>query len=270
MQVSGTLRHQTRVLAALAVCALLLLFVASCGDDDDDTGSDSATTETTEAASGDPAAFCTAAIDIQTRLTEGPSVDIDQELQTVENDAPDEVAEPARTIAGLLREAQAAPNEEAAGAIFENPEFVQADRDIDEWMLDNCVGVEHFDVTAADYSFDGLPEDTSAGAKSFTVANEGQEPHVLVLFRFNDDAQESLQELLQLSEEEAMQRGTIVAEGFAQPDESDTFFVNLEPGRYAGLCPIPIGTPPNAPPEEGQGGPPHFTEGMANEFEVTS
>ena len=58
---------------------------------------------------------------------------------------------------------------------------------------------------------------------------------------------------------------------FAAPGESDTLFVDLEPGRYVIVCFLPVGaTPDNMEAlESGElQGPPHFTEGMVEEFTV--
>jgi hypothetical protein len=81
------------------------------------------------------------------------------------------------------------------------------------------------------------------------------------VFRINDDETRSLEEILQLPEEEQMELATPVTFAFAPPGGSFTAFADLEPGRYAALCFIPVGG--------GEDGPPHFTEGMFAEFQVT-
>ena len=48
------------------------------------------------------------------------------------------------------------------------------------------------------------------------------------------------------------------------PGESDTTFMELEPGRYAAVCFIPQGTTQDT---EGSG-PPHHTLGMLGELTV--
>lgn len=120
------------------------------------------------------------------------------------------------------------------------------------------------DVTAVDYEFEGIPDEIPAGTAEVTFTNDGADDHVLVVFRFNDDA--TLDEILQLSEAEAEERVTIVGEVFAPTGASETGTIELdEPGRYAAICPIPVGAHGDT---EGTG-PPHFVEGMAQEFEVT-
>ena len=58
---------------------------------------------------------------------------------------------------------------------------------------------------------------------------------------------------------------------FGAPGDSDTLFVDLEPGRYVIVCFLPVGaTPDNMEAlESGElEGPPHFTQGMVEEFTV--
>ncbi len=156
------------------------------------------------------------------------------------------------------------PIQDDPQAAFDDPAVQEAVAEIDQFVLDEC-GYEVVDVTMADYSFTGIPDEIEKGTVAFNVANEGTEEHVMVVFRFKGD--ETLDEILELSEEEAMERVTIVGEGFASPGESTVAYIQFKKtGRYAAICPIPVGTTADA---EGTG-PPHFVEGMATEFEVTS
>jgi plastocyanin len=119
------------------------------------------------------------------------------------------------------------------------------------------------DVTAEDFSFSGIPDEVEAGTVDVNFVNDGAEDHELIAFRFNDDA--TLDEILALSEEEAMERITVVGQVYAPAGESATGVLELEePGRYGAICAIPVGTHDDT---EGTG-PPHFVEGMTAEFEV--
>ena len=72
---------------------------------------------------------------------------------------------------------------------------------------------------------------------------------------------------MELPEEEVFSKITLVNATFADPGGTDAASWNLNsPGRYAVVCFIPVGSVGEA---EGDG-PPHFTEGMVQEFEVTS
>ena len=84
--------------------------------------------------------------------------------------------------------------------------------------------------------------------------------------RFNDDTTETMEELFELSEEEAFSKITPINSAFASPGDTDTVSWNLtEPGRYAIVCFISVGSVGET---EGDG-PPHFTEGMIHEFTVS-
>jgi plastocyanin len=120
------------------------------------------------------------------------------------------------------------------------------------------------DVTGLDFEFEGIPDEIPAGTAEVTFTNEGAEDHVLEVFRINDDT--PVDELLQMSEEEAISHLTEAGGVFAAAGASDTGTIELtEPGRYVAICPIPEGSVDGA---EGDG-PPHFVHGMVQEFEVT-
>jgi hypothetical protein len=123
------------------------------------------------------------------------------------------------------------------------------------------------DVTAVDYAFEGVGETLPAGAHTFTFANEGEEPHELVILRIKDE-NDSIDELLQLPEEEGRARVEEAGGTFALPGEAgEPAQVDLEAGKYAFVCFIPVGTTGESPEETGDG-PPHFVEGMVTEFTV--
>jgi uncharacterized cupredoxin-like copper-binding protein len=133
------------------------------------------------------------------------------------------------------------------------------------WAGDNC-GFETLDVTAVEYEYDGVPEELSTGYHVVNFSNEGQEQHELLAFKINDGVTESLDELFELSDEEIEGKITMVNAVFAPPGSSDTGSWNLaSPGNYAIVCFVPVGSVGET---EGDG-PPHFVEGMVQEFTVT-
>lgn len=73
-----------------------------------------------------------------------------------------------------------------------------------------------------------------------------------------------------------MQKTEFAGVAFAGPGSGDITFVDLDPGKYAVVCFIPVGTTDMADLEAGEGdqaepaGPPHFTQGMVTEFTVES
>jgi len=162
--------------------------------------------------------------------------------------------------------------EEQGEAAFEDPAVQAAFAEVDQFVLDNC-GYEQVDTTLRDYAFDGIPDEIEKGVVAFNLTNEGTELHELATLRLKGDA--TLDDILDLPEDATdKQLGKLVAEvpggGFAFPGASDVALINLKrAGSYVALCFIPVGSTPDAA-EEGGSGPPHFMEGMAVEFEVTS
>ena len=196
---------------------------------------------------------------------------------------------------------------ETAQAVVDNaeagpgaPEFDEPYGELIGFMKENC-GFNELEVEGADYTFTGIPADVPAGPTIITFNNVGEEVHVIDLLRINDDVTETVQELLELPEEEAFSKVTAVDGVFAMPGSTSYSVVDLTAGNYAALCPIPQGTTPevmeqmasDGPPSdsapEGTEGsvpgatdgsapegsspgaemPPHFALGMVQEFTVT-
>ncbi|WP_040336636.1 hypothetical protein [Candidatus Blastococcus massiliensis] len=259
---------------------LLAVSLAACGSDDD-SGSDTEATETsaaetTEAEGGDADAFCAAAVEAETTIGQGPPVDfeaatpeeieaalaefsqdLEPTLEELESVAPEEISSDVESLSGQVRQAL----ETGDDSVFESEEFVSADAAIDEYMLDNC-GFEQIEATGVDYEYEGIPDTVPAGTVAVTFDNQGEEVHEIGIVRINDDVTASVEELLAMPEDQVMSMITFTGVAFANPGESDTTFLRLEPGRYAAACFVPEGTTHDT---EG-GGPPHFTLGMFAEF----
>lgn len=280
-----THRHP-RLGAAVLALMLLTATATACSDDDadedvavadpigDDTGTDGD-------GDGDVGAYCDASLAIET----APEPEIDFETAT-----PEEQAEAAKTFATndllpLADEVVATAPEEVAGdvavlvgaledvaetgdfAAFETEEAEAASKRLHEFDLESC-GWNAVDVTAVDYSFEGVPDAIDAGVTSFEFANDGEEMHEMVLFRKNDGVDLSAEELLELPEEEAMTMATFVGATFGEPGSSDEYLVaDLEAGDYAMVCFVPTGVTSEAEFETADG-PPHFTHGMVAELTV--
>ena len=131
---------------------------------------------------------------------------------------------------------------------------------------ENC-DVETLDVTAKEYEFDGIPDELTAGYHVLNFSNEGKEQHEMVAFKVNEGVTESLDEIFAMPEEEAMGKITPVNFTFAAPGGTETASWNLTaPGNYTVVCFVSVGSVGET---EGDG-PPHFTEGMVQEFTVTA
>ena len=148
-------------------------------------------------------------------------------------------------------------------AAMSDPAFVAASEALGQAVYDGCDTTEKLDVTGIDYAFEDLPSELDAGrlALRFTNGTEADEAHELVLMRKADGTTESLEELLELPEEEAMAK--LAPVGVAFSDEAGgraTTLVDLEAGEYVAVCFIPTG---------GEDGPPHAFGGMAAEISVS-
>jgi len=253
---------------------VLAATMVGCGSDDD--SGDDSSSATSAAAEDDPAEFCEAAVDFEAAIGMGPPIDFEtatpEEIQAaleefstqlepqiaeVEELAPDEISDDVTTSTGLIREVLSTGDD----TIFEQPEFVESEAAIDDYMLAEC-GYEQVEATGVDYEYEGIPDTLDAGVVALTFNNEGEESHEIGVARLNDDVTLSVEEVLALPEEEGSAMITFTGGAFAEPGESDTVFLRLEPGRYGAVCFIPEGTTHDT---EGTG-PPHFTLGMFAEF----
>jgi hypothetical protein len=129
-----------------------------------------------------------------------------------------------------------------------------------------------------------LAPDTVAAGTTLTFRNDSAvEYHEVAVLRIADDESRSIQELLELPEEESMRSLEFVGVASALPEtEGDVLQGTLTltgPGRYALLCFIPQGADPDAahaafhalddgPPPDLGDGVPHAFLGMVHELTV--
>lgn len=144
-------------------------------------------------------------------------------------------------------------------AAFETPAANEASDRAHVFDLANC-GWAKVDVSGEDYKFVGVPDKFKPGRISFEFTNKGNEPHELTLFRVNDGVAESVEDIVNLPEEEGKAKVTPVGGTFAPPGEGEYAVVDLKKGRYGVACFVPVGG--------GDEGPPHASKGMHAEFEV--
>lgn len=247
-----------------AVGLALTLAVGACGDD---------------VIAGASSQYCAASVAIET----APEPDIDFEsaspeemtdaaksyatdtllplAQVARDEAPEELFDELDAGIGALRQLGETGDFEA---VFSDPEVEQALEDLHDYDLENC-NWKTVEVTGEDFAFEGVPSELDAGVTSFEFTNAGQESHEMIVFRVNDGVTESVEQLLELPEEEAMGMVTMTAATFAEPGEDSYDVAELTPGTYAMVCFIPGGTVGET---EGTG-PPHFVSGMQHEFTVT-
>ena len=144
---------------------------------------------------------------------------------------------------------------------------------------DAAVG-ETVAVTAVDYRFEGLPETVPVGTK-ISLTNGGTEPHEFVAMLIPEEETRPVEELVQLPEEElgaifgAAEPATVILAATGQTDVPGAVVGDgtlTEPGRYAIVCFLPVGSDDSildseGPPPEGST-PPHASQGMVAELTV--
>jgi hypothetical protein len=227
-----------------------LLLVGACGDDDEESTDTTAAEGEGESAAGGE--FCPAYVEL---LAGDPAPDQIREVAAI---APEEIQEQFETIAAGF---EADPE-----GYFESEEFGTTFAEIGEVANEECAD-DVVEVTAVDYEFQGVPEEMSTGVIGVEFTNDGEEFHEFLVFRRNDDVDQSFEEILALPEEEATALVSEVGSAFAAPGTSfPTMFEIAEAGDYAAVCFVPVGSTVDVP--EGGDGPPHFTQGMLAEFTV--
>lgn len=259
-------RRRVRLVALALVSTMLL--VAGCGDDDDSDGA---------AAGGDIEQFCDDAIainklepDVPEDATEEEAAQVQEDFVTkdfiplgrrIEENAPDDLKADVREIIDLF--AQEGP------AAFEDPRTGELAASIDRRAAEPC-DAELIEVTAVDYSFQGVPSEIDAGRVVIHLSNDGEELHEFLMFRKKAGVTESFDELLALPEGEGESKADEAGAAFSFPGSAGSTIVELAAGDYVAVCFIPKGlTPAAIESGEEPDGPPHFTQGMKVEFTVS-
>lgn len=253
--------------AALAVVGLGL---SGCGSDDDSTTDASTTTAaavTTTTAAAVPAEpvvapeleeYCAVAKELNEQ-EELPSV---EQVQRYQDLAPEELADPVAIVAEAFATADGDP-----GKIFGDPATSAALEELTAFEAEACgfeppqdPGVSEVDadasqvaVTATEFAFD-LDVPTEAGRYSFVMANEGEEPHLLILLQLEDGA--TLEDAMASEGEEGV--ATSFESDVAPPGAEAVVTADLTAGDWVLICPIPDDQ-----------GTTHVEHGMVQEFTVT-
>lgn len=265
------MRTMTRV-AATALAGLLVVGVAACGDDDDgkaatDTTAAGAKTDDT-AASGESAAFCDGLlefnkavyqIDISEDTSEADIKAAGEELtplfKPIMDNAPDDLAADASTL-----------NDTLQALLAGDAESFNADATYEKYTGLVSRAVEACDyetiaVTGVDYAYEGVPASIEAGTVAFDFKNASKsEDHMMGIIRKKDGVTLTFAELLELPEDEGEDKTVFLGEAFAPAGGESSTLASLEPGQYAMVCFLPVGGK--------EDGPPHFTQGMVQEFTV--
>lgn len=224
--------------------------------------------------SAETTAFCDDYVSVQGLIGSGPDEadpmpwveGVTAGLEGLKADAPEEVSGAVTGMADALLEPIANVDEEAFFAATTSEAYVDDTDVINQFVVDECE-FSTIEVTAVDYAYDADLDGLEAGQVAFDFSNEGTEFHEMALMRINDDTTETIEELLELPEEEAMAKTTFMGVSFAAPGEGSTMYADLEEGRYVMICFIPQGSTSLEAAETAEG-PPHFTQGMLTEFTI--
>jgi len=272
--------HARRFAAATILAVSSAALLGACGDDGGDAQSSGTTeaAETTEAdtttegteGGGDNAEVCSAYAEVTIGLSaeDADPAALMTQLDTLDEQAPEEIAEPLGVLIAAARQVIDSGGEDFSA--FETPEFGMAQGQVDPYIYEQCEFDAKAEVAGKDYLFEGLPSEIASGRVALLFTNEGTEAHELALLRKKDGVTESFEEILQLGEEESMAKVDEAGGTFVPMNGSTSLAIaDLEAGEYLAACFIPVGTTfGEGPPTEGEG-PPHFVEGMQQEFTVT-
>ncbi len=119
-------------------------------------------------------------------------------------------------------------------------------------------------ISMQDFKFVGLPARIQPGTYTWTVVNEGKQPHVLVISELLPGKTfEDVYAVLNGPPTQGPPAGLFAGDAsyadlFAAPAQSFTKALTLHPGNYIALCPIP----------DAASGKPHFALGMSQELRV--
>lgn len=257
---TAPLRSRATTAAGLLLTTTMLFGVAACGGDDGD------------AAGATDSSLCSGitALDQLEGPGGGPTDPTAEDLKAFGAQIKPIVADIKGGLDGkaaadiTVIEGAVTQFEAGDGAPLDDPATDAALINIRKVAVSECAFGEQA-VTAADYRFT-LPGTLPAGPFVATMANEGKEPHVLLMLRKDGTElsnEEVVKEFTGTFEGGAMPEGVVpVPSGlFAPPGATNSRVYDLEPGTYVYFCPIPSGA-------DGRG-PAHDTLGMLGEVKVS-
>lgn len=258
---------------------VLLFAMAAWGDDAPGAGSTSPAAAPTVAASAEPTttdssgegvASGSAAPDsadpslteycaIATELFNQDGLPTSAQLADYAAAAPDDLAGTVEFLLPVFENAAEDPSK-----LFSDPDVVAAIDELTAFEAEACglgevvdpastdPDATVIDVVATDYAFD-LEAPSEPGAYSFVMTNDGAEPHLMILVQLEPDV--SIEDVM-ASEGETGVLATYES-GVAAPGSTAAVSVDLTPGRWLVVCPLPD-----------SGGMSHVEHGMVVEFTV--
>jgi hypothetical protein len=275
------MRRTVRGAGALVAMGALVIGLGACSDGDDDeaaTGSGGESSDLTADDGGaDAAAFCEAAVEVDVvsrglESGEATPEDMEAALQAALDASPSPLTDQVTTLVDEAEAMMAA----AETADPEGPPPLPSDAygaaaaEVGGFLASDC-GFETLDVETQNYAFAGIPAEVPAGTTVINVANNATEIHELALMKIADGETRPVEELMALPEEEVGQLVTEVSFVIAMPGGANFATAELDPGRYVGICFVPVGATPEAlasgaPLDDSDA---HAMHGMVAEFTVT-
>ena len=190
------------------------------------------------------AEFCTSYLALLDEFESDAGPDVDAATALLAEMGANPPADVADSVAILVEGATA----ELGGddSATSTPEFLDAYTQLSAWAFDNCEFDAAIDVAAVDWAFGGIPLEVPAGRVAFRLTNLGTEYHEMGILRRLDGATQSWEEMapgVMTEEESAMEQVEWVGHAWSPNGDTTGFaFVNLEPGEYAAICFMPIGS----------------------------
>lgn len=256
-------------LAGAGLALLTMVGTVACSDDDDKAGSSTESTSPSGDGGSGPvinADFCASSLDYYAALNEIPEESPEMAKAYIGTgllSAAEELAAslpPSATAYGttIVDAVKASAGTGDTEALFA-PDVAEAQTQIGETLFGSC-DMNQIDATAVEYEFEGVPAEVPAGPTVVKLSNEGVEAHEMVLFKRNDGSTETLDEIMELPEDEMMSKLAFTGAAFGEPGTNSYTAIDLQPGTYFLICFIPVGG--------GEDGPPHFMQGMQQTITV--
>jgi hypothetical protein len=195
--------------AALALPVAAVFAFGACGDDE----------------AGDQEAFCAAELAAEAAVAaEAP--DADAAVEELRDRAPEEVRD---AVEAVLANA-----ESGAG----DPAFDEPYAELIGFMREHCE-LQDLTVSASENRYDGLDGELQAGPTVISMTNDGDEDHAALLVRVDAGSDATAEELASMNDRALGEAVEVVSGTFLPPGASTFMPVDLTPGRYLLLCPVP-------------------------------
>ena len=190
-------------------------------------------------------------------------------LQSLEG-ADEQVLEAARVFYGNL----AGIAKDGDYTVLDKPEHIAASGVVHAFDLENC-GWNKVEITADEYSYAGVPAELESGPTSLDLDNVGSEVHEFTMFKVGSGVTKSVKQLIDQGPGDPEVGVSLAFLGHIEvrpegtPD--DYGIMDLEPGKYAIICYLPVGATPEKvddPNASFEGAERHYSRGMISEFTV--